>query len=156
MVRSTDPGAPTVRPATPDDAAALAELYWRVRSESSPQIPMIPHDRSTVEPFMREVVLRQCEVWVAEVEHRAVGFLALREPDELAHLYIAAPHTGRGLGARFLRLARERLPRGLQLWAFQSNTRAVRFYERHGFVPVEWTEGDNEEGEPDVRMVWSP
>ena len=32
--------------------------------------------------------------------------------------------------------------------------RGLRFYERHGFTAVEWTDGDNEEGEPDVRMVW--
>lgn len=156
MVSRTSPAVPRIRGATPDDAAGLASLYWRVRSESAPQIPMIVHPRSTVEPFVREVLLRDHEVWVAVVEDHLVGFLALREPDELAHLYIAAPHTGQGLGGRFLDLARARLPQGLQLWAFQSNTGAVRFYERHGFVPVEWTEGDNEEGEPDVRMVWTP
>ena len=44
----------------------------------------------------------------------------------------------------------------MQLWAFQSNTGALRFYERHGFVAVEETDGDNEERAPDVRMVWRP
>ena len=47
-------------------------------------------------------------------------------------------------------------PDGLDLWAFRSNTGARRFYERHGFVAVAFTEGDNEEGEPDVRYHWSP
>ncbi|MFW5469678.1 GNAT family N-acetyltransferase [Knoellia sp. CPCC 206435] len=156
METSTSPGVPRIRAAAPDDAAALAELYWEVRAESVPQIPAIPHDRSTVEPFVREVLLPEHEVWVAETDEGLVGFLALREPDELGHLYLARNHTGRGLGARFLELARERFPRGLQLWAFQSNTEALRFYERHGFVPVEETEGDNEERAPDVRMVWTP
>ena len=156
MVSRTAPGDPRIRVATADDAAALATLYWRVRSEAAPQIPMIVHPRSTVEPFVREVLLREYEVWVAEVGQDLVGFLALKEPDDLGHLYIAGPRTGRGLGGRFLRLARERCPGGLQLWAFQSNVGALRFYERHGFVPVEWTEGDNEEGAPDVRMVWKP
>lgn len=156
MVSRTAPGDPCIRVATADDAAVLATLYWRVRSESAPQIPMIPHHRSTVEPFVRAVLLREYEVWVAEGGPDVVGFLALKEPDELGHLYIAGPHTGRGLGGRFLRLARERLPGGLQLWVFQSNVGALRFYERHGFLPVEWTEGDNEECEPDVRMVWKP
>ena len=44
----------------------------------------------------------------------------------------------------------------MQLWAFQSNTGALRFYERHGFVAVEETDGDNEEGAPDLRMRWTP
>ena len=61
-----------------------------------------------------------------------------------------------GLGARLVEVAKERFPAGLQLWAFQSNAGALRFYERHGFTAVEWTDGDNEEGEPDVRMVWRP
>jgi hypothetical protein len=37
------------------------------------------------------------------------------------------------------------------------NESAHRFYERHGFEPVEHTDGSgNEEREPDVRYVWPP
>jgi GNAT superfamily N-acetyltransferase len=147
---------PTIRRALPDDAVELADLFWRVRSESVPEIPMIVHPLDTVLPFVRDVLLRDFEVWLAELDGCAVGFLALMRPDVLGHLYIAAPHTNRGLGERFLALAKAQFPDGLHLWAFQSNSRALRFYERHGFVPVEWTDGDNEEGEPDVRMVWRP
>lgn len=151
-------GIPSVaiRPATPDDAPAVAELFWQVRTESAPRIPMIVHPRESVLAFVEHVLIADGEVWVADDDGRVVGFLALAEPDELGHLYIASDHTGRGLGARFVEVARERFPDGVQLWAFQSNTGALRFYERHGFVPVEWTEGDNEEGAPDVRLVWRP
>jgi len=42
----------------------------------------------------------------------------------------------------------------MELWAFQSNHRGRRFYERHGFVAVEFTDGAaNEEQWPDVRYV---
>ena len=83
-----------------------------------------------------------------------VGFLALAEPDHLNHLYLIREHTGRGLGARLLALAKERFSGGMQLWAFPSNTAAIRFYERHGFRQVRWTDGDNDEGEPDVLLEW--
>ena len=64
---------------------------------------------------------------------------------------------GRGVGDRFVALAKERRPDGLSLWTFQANTPAHRFYERHGFTAVEWTDGaGNEEREPDVRYVWRP
>lgn len=149
------PPQPTIRPATLSDVDEVADLFWRVREESVPGIPMIVHPYESVLPFVRDVLLREFEVWVAEVEGAVVGFLALMPPDQLGHLYIAREHTGRGLGSRFLALARTRFPHGMQLYAFQAN-RAIRFYERHGFVPAAWSDGDNEEGAPDVRMEWRP
>ena len=62
--------------------------------------------------------------------------------------------TGEGVGSRLVDLAKEQRPDGLDLWTFQSNTRARRFYERHGFTEIERTEGDNEEGAPDVHYRW--
>jgi ribosomal protein S18 acetylase RimI-like enzyme len=48
-------------------------------------------------------------------------------------------------------------PDGLQLWVFQKNVGARRFYERHGFRLVELTDGaGNEENEPDARYEWRP
>ena len=40
----------------------------------------------------------------------------------------------------------------VKLWTFQRNAGARRFYERNGFVAVEFGDGTgNEEREPDVR-----
>jgi ribosomal protein S18 acetylase RimI-like enzyme len=147
---------PWIRPATPDDAAELAELFWRVRSEAVPDIPMVVHPRESVLPFVRNVLLAEFEVHVAQADGRLVGFIALMPPDLVGHLYIDSAHTGKGLGSRFLGLARTRFPHGLQLYAFQSNRRAIRFYERHGFEQVAWSEDDNEEGAPDVLLRWGP
>ena len=147
---------PTIRRAVPDDVVELAELFWRVREQSVPAIPMIAHPRETVLPFVRDVLLRDFEVHVAVLDGRMIGFLALMAPDQLGHLYLDRHHTGRGLGSRLVEVAKERFPDGLRLWAFQDNHDALRFYRRHGFVEVEWTDGDNEEGAPDVLMTWSP
>jgi GNAT superfamily N-acetyltransferase len=145
-----------VRRALDEDAPRVAELFWRVRADSVPSIPMIVHPRASVGPFVREVLMRHFEVWVAESDDELVGFMALMPPGVLGHLYIESAHTGRGLGSRFMDIAKARFSGGLELWAFESNTDALRFYARHGFAPVERTEGDNEEGAPDVRMVWRP
>ena len=147
---------PHLRRAQPEDAPRLAELFWRIRSESVPSIPMIVHPRSSVGPFVQDVLLRHFEVWVADCDGEPVGFMALMPPGVVSHLYIAAGHTGQGLGSRFLEVARQRFPDGLELWAFESNTGALRFYEGHGFAQVEPTQGDHEEGAPDVRLVWRP
>jgi ribosomal protein S18 acetylase RimI-like enzyme len=46
-------------------------------------------------------------------------------------------------------------PQRLALWAFQANTSARRFYERHGFVEARRTDGrDNEERTPDVLYAY--
>jgi chorismate mutase len=77
------------------------------------------------------------------------------EPGWVEQLYVDPQWRGRGLGDRFVELAKQRQPGGLELWTFQVNTPACRFYERHGFVEVERTDGaGNEEHVPDLRMVW--
>ncbi|GGU11709.1 hypothetical protein GCM10010272_66060 [Streptomyces lateritius] len=56
-----------------------------------------------------------------------------------------------------MHLAKERRPAGLPLWTFQVDKSARRFYERHGFVAAEYTDGDrNEEHEGEIRYVWRP
>jgi GNAT superfamily N-acetyltransferase len=70
-------------------------------------------------------------------------------------LYVDPEHTGAGIGSRLIELAKDRSPAGLQLWTFQANEGARRFYERHGFTVVELTDGaGNEEHQPDVRYAW--
>ena len=81
---------------------------------------------------------------------------ALGEHD-LEHLYVEPSAQGRGIGARLLAHAKARRPDGLELWVFQRNEGARRFYERAGFVLVFTTDGaDNEEREPDARYAWRP
>jgi GNAT superfamily N-acetyltransferase len=82
-----------------------------------------------------------------------VGVLVIR--DGWVHqLYVAEQWTGRGAGAALLEAAQAGYEQ-LSLWTFVSNPRAQRFYERHGFVEVERTDGaGNEEGQPDIRYVW--
>jgi GNAT superfamily N-acetyltransferase len=114
------------------------------------------HSEDEVRGWVRDVLLPEHDVWVTDVEGRVVGLLAVSD-GRLDQLYLSPDWRGRGLGDRFLALAKETQPSGLQLWTFQVNQPAQRFYERHGFVAVERTDGSrNEEREPDVRYVWRP
>src|SRR4051794_15343718 len=96
---------PQLRRATYDDAAPVAELFWRVRSESVPSIPMMIHPRWSIDRFVREVLMEHFEVWVADWESELVGFMALMPPGVLGHLYISSAHTGQGVGSRFIEVA---------------------------------------------------
>ncbi len=49
----------------------------------------------------------------------------------------------------------KRVNEKLELWVFQKNTEARKFYESQGFKLTEETDGSlNEEREPDARYVW--
>jgi L-amino acid N-acyltransferase YncA len=151
-------GEPAIRRARPDESDAAAQLMWAVREQSLAlgTIPQGIHPLDDMQRWMRDVVFATCDVWVAEdTGGRLVALLVLRQPDWLEHLYIDESATGRGLGARMVDVARAELTGGqIQLWTFQSNAGARRFYERHGFVAVQTTDGDNEEQAPDVRYLW--
>ena len=63
--------------------------------------------------------------------------------------------SGNGIGQQLLERVLSESPR-LELWTFARNAGARRFYERNGFVAVEFGDGGgNEEGEADVRYVRS-
>jgi hypothetical protein len=53
--------------------------------------------------------------------------------------------------SRLVNFAKELHPNGLDLWTFQGNVGARRFYEQHEFVVLEPTDGAHEEGAPDVH-----
>jgi putative acetyltransferase len=102
--------------------------------------------------FFRERVFADCEVWGA-IEGKLIGFIAFRK-GWVDQLYVAPGWQRRGVGQALLRIAMAGSS-GLQLWTFQRNTAARRFYERLGFVAVEQTDGNrNEEHEPDMRYRW--
>ncbi|QIB46397.1 GNAT family N-acetyltransferase [Streptomyces aureoverticillatus] len=144
----------TLRAATDADAAAVAEVYLRAYDAALPTVRRA-HTDAEVRDFFRYVVAGRGGTWVAEAAGAVVGMMVL-EGEELSQLYLAPEWRGRGVGDRFVALAKERSPSGLSLWTFQVNAPAHRFYERHGFAAAERTDGDNEEREPDVRYVWRP
>jgi len=154
---SATPSLVNLRRATAPDAPAAADVWLRSFSAALPTI-VRPRTDDDVRDYFREVVVPLRETWVADAGAGGgiVGVMVLRD-DELSQLYLHPDWRGRGLGDRFVALAKERSPGGLGLWAFQINEPARRFYERHGFVAVTFTDGSgNEEGEPDVRYVWRP
>jgi GNAT superfamily N-acetyltransferase len=96
------------------------------------------------------------EVWVWEEDGRILGFAALHG-DEVPALYVEPDAQGRGIGSALFEHLTERRPGGFRFWVFQQNERARRFYERHGAVAVELTDGSgNEEREPDALYEWRP
>lgn len=138
-----------LRPATPDDASALARILGDWVRETG-WLPVL-HTREEDLGFLTHLIATT-DVIVAE-DGPMLGFLALDGKDVRA-LYLAPDARGRGVGRALLGRAKAGRDR-LSLWTFEANPRAVAFYRREGFRVVERTDGSgNEEGLPDLRMVW--
>lgn len=144
-----------LRRAVDSDAAAMAEVWLRSFTAALPTVRR-GHDDDAVRAWFAQVVVPTQEAWVAVAGDTVVGLLVLAG-GELEQLHLDPAWRGRGLGDRFVALAKRRRPTGLGLWTFQVNEPARRFYQRHGFVEVARTDGRrNEEREPDVRYLWRP
>jgi GNAT superfamily N-acetyltransferase len=144
----------TPRPVRSSEADAVAALWLRSRRASVPAIPAPVHGDDEVYDWFATVVIPERETWVIEHAGSIIAVLVL-EPGWIDQLYVDPEFTGRGLGSHLMDVAKQANPRGLDLWTFETNTGARRLYERHGFVAVGATDGDNEEGAPDVRYHWS-
>ena len=104
--------------------------------------------------YFRERVFTTCEVWGAFEAAAMVAMIAFRN-GWIDQLYVLPTHQGRGTGTELLRIAQESYPR-LELWTFQRNMRARRFYEARGFALVRETDGAaNDEKEPDALYLWT-
>jgi GNAT superfamily N-acetyltransferase len=142
-----------IRRADAADGDALGEVWlsaWYATFDFPPS-----HPDDDVRAWLKAEMLPAHEVWVAADDAGAVvGFIALSDA-MVDQLYITPAWIGRGVGSRLLSLAKERRPDGLDLYCFQANGRARRFYESRGFSVI--AEGDgtnNEEHQPDLRYAW--
>src|SRR5450631_3362966 len=104
--------------------------------------------------FFRDRVFKMCEVWGAFDNAVMIGIIAFRE-NWIDQLYVLPKAQGRGVGTELLQVARSSFDR-LQLWTFQRNVQARRFYQARGFALVQETDGaGNEEKEPDALYLWT-
>ncbi len=144
-----------LRPSSAADAEAVAEIAL-ASYKATYDFPPV-HTDDDVRRWVREELLPGTETWLAvDPDGTTVGFMSL-SPDTIDQLYLLPARTGRGIGTRFVGLAKSLRPAGLELYTFQVNGGARRFYERHGFLVVDLDDGArNEEGQPDVRYRWSP
>jgi GNAT superfamily N-acetyltransferase len=143
-----------LRRGTDRDAVAVSALYLRARKAAKATIPMAVHTDDEVRQWIAELVVPHTELWVAEDDGGALVGLLVLDEDWLDQLYVEPTLTGHGIGSELIGLAKRARPECLRLWTFESNLGARRFYERHGFRPIDRTAGDNEEGAPDILYIW--
>jgi len=148
-------GLPPIRPASPGDATAIAEIKvaaWRTAYRRI--VPDAVLDGLRVEVVRDQyLAVRQSELAehgiVASEQDCLVGY-ALVGParhqvedfdGQLFELYVLPSHFGSGLAARLLDAAVARLRAtgysGVMLRVFEANARARRFYEKHRWTRIQ-------------------
>jgi GNAT superfamily N-acetyltransferase len=125
--------APAIADFDPADTDVVVRL-WRESFEHGVGITD-PHPLEQQAAYLHEQIVPTHRVRVARRGDAIVGLLA-STPESIAQLYVRVDHIGQGIGAHLLGLAKAESSGSLWLFTFARNTRACRFYERHGFVPI--------------------
>lgn len=127
-----------IRPASSADLDPLAQLWhdgWREAHLA--YVPTALTAKRTLNSFRRRLGDMIEHIRVAGPLGAPVGFCAIRE-NELNQLFVAPSARGTDLAARLLADGEDRLFAGGHARAYLlciiENTRAVRFYERQGWV----------------------
>jgi len=136
-----------------DDMDAAARVVRTAFDQALPSLAGL-HTPEEDQWFFRERVFETCEVWGAFDGAAMRGIIAFRE-GWIDQLYVLPTAQRRGVGKDLLRVAQNAFDR-LQLWTFQRNAPARRFYEARGFALIQQTDGArNEEKEPDALYLWT-
>ena len=142
-----------VRPANLSDAPSVADVYLASRKTFQAFAPLV-HSEDEVRQWIVDELIPSGGVIVAACGNQLLGMMALsrdRQVGWIDHLYVHPSAVGNGIGGELLKRAKQELGTVIRLFTFQANTASRRFYERHGFRPVAFSEGqNNEERCPDV------
>jgi GNAT superfamily N-acetyltransferase len=128
----SETGAIVVRPATPKDYGAIADVWlagWLSTGLSTGDDPTIAEMRARID----DDVAKGCTLIVATVDARIVGML-MTFPGKLDQLFLDPDWKGRGVGAALFAEAKRSMPGGFWLWSNTANARARAFYERQGMT----------------------
>lgn len=139
----------TIRHATPSDAAALAELGARTFRDAFGEQNRAEDMEEYVGRTYGEVQQRQeledpkNAALVVERDGVLIGFAQLRrdaDSVEIARFYVDRTHHGEGIAQelmqRCVEVARDLGAKALWLGVWERNPRAIRFYEKCGFVDI--------------------
>lgn len=130
------------------DLPAILQVLWAFTRRTA----WVPNVRAwyTDARLMARLILRGK---VRVIGGRARAFMC-RDGARILALYVAPDHRGQGLGAALMAQAMRQEP-WLELWTFETNEAARRFYKNCGFRELSRGNGQgNDECLPDIHMIW--
>ncbi len=141
----------SVRPAKPDDAAALLATLKSLLAETPSNVPLAPDELQLTVSQERDILAEyavspRSAMLVADDGTGIIGQLSIKPVSErraLLHIAtlgmaVVSAWRGRGVGSALvtagLEFARGAGYKRVELYVYARNTSAIRLYEKHGFV----------------------
>jgi putative acetyltransferase len=145
----------TLRRYRPADEDAAVELWRRTWQVAYPSIDFSARLEWWRQRWRNELV-PVAIITVAEAQDRMIGFVTVDPGSlELDQIVVAAEAWGSGVASALLGEAKRISPNGLDLHVNKDNARAIRFYQKQGFVisgeAMNWRSGA-----PVHKMSWRP
>ncbi len=123
----------TLRPYSAHDEDAAIDLWHRTWQQAYPSIDFAQRLDGWRQRWRNELV-PAAQIVVAEQANMMVGFVTIDASGYLDQLVVAPETWGSELGNLLIAEAKALSPDGITLLVNTDNARAIRFYERNGFV----------------------
>jgi putative acetyltransferase len=145
----------SLRPYHPRDEDASVALWLRTWQATYPQIDFAKR-LDWWRTRWRDELAPTAEIVVAEAAGDMIGFVTVNPRTLYLDQIVVAPESwSSGVGAILVAKAKQISPAGLDLDVNTDNARAIRFYEREGFL-VAGAGVNAISGKPVHRMSWRP
>jgi putative acetyltransferase len=141
-----------LRPYRASDEDAAIALWRRTWQQAYPGIDFATRVAWWRERWRSELV-PNAAIMVAEHADALIGFVTIDASGYLDQLVVAPEHWGSALGDALLDEAKRKAPEGVTLLVNRDNARAIRFYERNGFVHA-GEDVNPTSGRPVLKMAW--
>jgi putative acetyltransferase len=142
-----------LRPYRPEDEDAAIALWQNTWQQAYPSIDFSARVAWWRERWRNELVPKAA-ITIAEQSGDMVGFVTIDTSGYLDQLVVAPEHWGTELATALVGEAKRLSPGGITLLVNTDNIRAIRFYERNGFVHA-GEDVNPTSGRPVLKMAWS-
>lgn len=144
----------TLRPYTAADEDAAIDLWFRAWRLAYPSIDFAQRLKGWRTRWRDELV-PVARIVVAERDHEMIGFVTIDPTGYLDQLVVDPDAWGSSLGDTLIAEAKTMSPSGITLLVNTDNARAIRFYERNGFVHTH-DDVNPVSGRKVYGMAWQP
>src|SRR6267142_2578574 len=141
-----------LRPYRAEDEDAAIALWQRSWHQAYPSIDFAARVAWWRERWRNELV-PNANIIVAERANALIGFVTIDGSGYLDQLVVSPDHWGSELADALVDEAKRLSPNGVTLLVNKDNTRAIRFYERNGFVHA-GEDVNPTSGRPVLKMAW--